>query len=46
VKFTPILEPVMVAVAWALLVIYHLNLFFDVKRQQLSTAIGITNHFS
>ena len=43
-QFSSIFELVIVAVAWAVLVIYHLNLFFKVKRQPLSTAIGITNH--
>jgi len=43
-EFSGILEPVTVTVAWAVLAIYHLKLFFKVKRQPLSTAIGITNH--
>ncbi len=43
-EFSGILEPVIVTVAWAVLAIYHLKLFFKVKRQPLSTAIGITNH--
>jgi len=39
-----ILEPIIVAVTWTVLFIYHLSLFLKVKRQPLSTAIGITNH--
>ena len=39
-----ILEPIIVALAWTVLVIYHLRLYLKVKRQPLSTAIGITNH--
>ena len=43
-EFSAVLETVIVTAAWAFLAIYHLKLFFKVKRQPLTTAIGITNH--
>jgi len=43
-EFSVVSEMVIVIVVWTILAIYHLKLFFKVRRQPLSTAIGITNH--
>ncbi len=44
IESTPYLEVYLTSASFLLLLIYHLHLFIQVRRQPLSTAIGIANH--
>jgi uncharacterized membrane protein len=44
IESTPYLELYFTSASFLLLLIYHVHLFYQVRRRPLTTAIGITNH--
>jgi uncharacterized membrane protein len=40
----PIIELLIIFVAWLAIAAYHIHLFFKVRKAPVTTAIGITNH--
>jgi uncharacterized membrane protein len=44
IESTPYLELYLTSASFLLLFIYHVHLFYQVRRRPLTTAIGITNH--